>query len=99
MAGGSHTNFDEGAFTAGALGGAGLLASVVGAGIANFREHQRNRRIQLSAATLQHALHLSEALRVRERTAQDAIIAAQRLTIARLESERAIARVRSLARR
>ena len=37
MAGGSHTNFNTSAFTVGAVGGAGLIAGALGAGLANYR--------------------------------------------------------------
>lgn len=101
MTGGSHTNFDERAFSAGALSGAGLLASALGAGLQNYRDLQARRFAAWNASQLRTALDLSEMLRAREHQqlrAKDAVITAQRLTIARLERQQAIARARSLPR-
>lgn len=101
MAGGSHTNFDEGAFTAGAVGGAGLLAGALAQGLANYRAQQERKWSNWNVTALRSALDLSEALRAREHAAlraKDAVIAAQRLTIARLERQKAIALARSQRR-
>lgn len=101
MAGGSHTHFNESAFTVGAVSGAGLLAGAVGAGLANYRAAQERKWSNWNVTALCGALDLSEALRAREQAAsraKSAVIAAQRLTIARLERERAIALVRSRTR-
>jgi hypothetical protein len=101
MAGGSHTNFDESAFTVGALSGAGILAGALGAGLANYRAAQERKWMAWNATALRGALDLSEALRARELSAsraKDAVIAAQRLTIARLKRQQAIALVRSRQR-
>jgi hypothetical protein len=102
MAGGSHTNFNERAFTVGAVSGAGLLTTALGAGLANYRADQERRWARWNATALRSALDLSEQLRAREHAVsrrKDAVIAAQKLTIARLERERAIARARSLGRK
>jgi uncharacterized protein HemX len=101
MAGGSHTNFDEHAFTVGALSGAGIIAGALGAGIANYRAAQQRRFAYWNAVTLRAALDLSEQLRTREHASlrsKAAIITAQRVTIARLESQLAIAQARSRRR-
>lgn len=101
MAGGSHTNFNEQAFTVGAVSGAGLLAGAVGAGLANYRAAQDRKWSAWNVTALRGALDLSEALRAREQAAsraKSAVIAAQRSTIARLEREKAIALVRSRPR-
>jgi hypothetical protein len=66
MAGGSHTNFNTASFTTGALSGAGALASALGAGFANFRAAQAQRRETWAGWTikqLRRALDLSEAFR------------------------------------
>jgi hypothetical protein len=44
MARGSHTGFDQVAFTVGAIGGAGTIAGAVGVGIRNFQAQRRERR-------------------------------------------------------
>jgi hypothetical protein len=101
MAGGSHTAFDEQAFTVGAVAGVGTLAGALGAGLANYRAVQARRYANWNATALRGALDLSELLREREHTAsraKDAIIAAQRLTIARLERQQAIALVNNRRR-
>lgn len=101
MAGGSHTNFNAEAFGAGAIGGAGLIAGALATGLANYRAQQERRFANWNAAALRSALDLSEALRAREHAAlraKDAVIVAQRLTIARLERQQAIALARSQRR-
>ena len=102
MAGGSHTNFNADSFSTGAVAGAGLLASALGAGLANYRAQQERKWAGWNATALRGALDLSEALRAREHAAlrsKNAIIAAQRVMIARLESELVIERARSLRRK
>jgi hypothetical protein len=66
MVGGGHTNFNTASFTTGALSGAGALASAFGAGFANFRAAQAQRRENWAGWTieqLRRALDLSEAFR------------------------------------
>jgi hypothetical protein len=46
MAGGSHTRFDQAAFTVGAIGGAATIAGAVGVGIRNFQAQRRERRVR-----------------------------------------------------
>lgn len=104
MAGGSHTDFDTGAFSTGAVAGAGLIAGALAQGLVNYRAQQERRWANWNVTALRGALDLSEALRSREQTAlrsKNAIIVAQRVTIARLESELVIerARARSLRRK
>jgi hypothetical protein len=41
--GDSHTNFDAGAFTVGAIGGAATIAGAIGAGISNLAAARRER--------------------------------------------------------
>jgi hypothetical protein len=101
MAGDSHTNFNESAFSAGAIGGAGLLASALVAGLANYRAELARQRVRWNATALRSALDLSEQMRARDHAAlrsKNAIITAQRVTIARLESQLAIAQARSRRR-
>ncbi|HEX7883543.1 MAG TPA: hypothetical protein VF499_12480 [Afipia sp.] len=86
--GGSHTNFDASAFTAGAVGGAMTIAGAIGAGIANVRAQRQAAFADWNSRQLRAALELSEALRA----PQHRINQAQRLTIVRLERERAVAR-------
>jgi hypothetical protein len=43
MAGDSHTNFDQQAFTVGAIGGAATIAGAIGAGICNLAAARRAR--------------------------------------------------------
>jgi hypothetical protein len=66
MAGGSHTNFDTGAFSVGAFGGAVTLASALAAGIANLRAVRDTDYLTWTADTLRRALRLSELFRARE---------------------------------
>ncbi|MCC8962470.1 hypothetical protein H8A95_09125 [Bradyrhizobium sp. Pear76] len=88
MVGGSHTNFNAGAFTAGAVGGALTIAGAIGAGIANVRAQRQAAFADWNERQLRAALNLSEALRAREHR----INQAQQLTIARLQREHAVAR-------
>jgi hypothetical protein len=46
MAGGSHTRFDQAAFTVGAIGGAATIAGAIGVGIRNFQAQRRERRVR-----------------------------------------------------
>jgi len=46
MAGGSHTDFDQAAFTVGAIGGAAAIAGAIGVGIRNFQAQRRERRVR-----------------------------------------------------
>ena len=94
-AGDSHTNFDATAFGVGAVAGATTIAGALGAGLANVRA-ERQAFASWGEKQLRAALDLSEALRGREHR----IIRAQRITIARLERERATVRaIRHLSHR
>jgi hypothetical protein len=66
MAGGSHTNFDVGAFSVGAIGGAGVLANALAAGIVNLRRASETDSMAWSVGSLRRALRLSELFRARE---------------------------------
>jgi hypothetical protein len=46
MAGGSHTDFDQAAFTIGAIGGAAAIAGAIGVGIRNFQAQRQRRRVR-----------------------------------------------------
>ena|SRR5882724_10582267 len=94
MAGDSHTAFDAGAFTVGAIGGAATIAGALGAGLANFRTQRQSAFADWQEHQLRAALELSEAFRENDQR----IILAQRITISRLRSRRAIERARSLRR-
>jgi hypothetical protein len=59
MAGDSHTNFNSGAFTAGAVGGALTIAGGIVAGAQNVLAARR----EMTIADLQALLDMSEALR------------------------------------
>ena len=62
-AGGSHTNFDSGAFSVGAVGSAAALAGALAAGFQNYRQAQRDRWANWTVAQLQSALDCSETMR------------------------------------
>jgi uncharacterized protein HemX len=101
MAGGSHTAFDTGAFTTGALSGAGVLASAFGAGLTRFRETQARRWTGWTIEQLRAALECSELFRARERETSQAlrrVIETQRTQIARLERELATERAHNRRR-
>ena len=91
MAGDSHTNFDVGAFTIGAVGGAATIAGAIGAGIANVRAQRQSTFADWQERELRVALELSEAFRANDHR----IIRAQRVTIARLERREATRRAHS----
>lgn len=94
--GGSHTNFNTAAFGVGAVAGAATIAGALGAGLANVRAERQAFAGWSEEKQLRAALDLSEALRGREHR----IIREQRITIARLERERATVRaIRHLSRR
>ncbi|MCK1341010.1 hypothetical protein IVB38_34595 [Bradyrhizobium sp. 38] len=63
MAGGSHTNFDPGAFTVGAAGGALSIAGAVAAGVQNYVAARAERWAAWTLEQLRCALDLSESLR------------------------------------
>lgn len=67
VVGGSHTAFDTGAFTVGAVGGAGLLAGAVGAGLANFRAAQAERYQRMTVEACWSAMDYYEAQLARAR--------------------------------
>jgi len=46
MAGGSHTGFEQTAFSVGAIGGAATIAGAIGVGIRNFQAQRQQRRIR-----------------------------------------------------
>jgi hypothetical protein len=94
VSGDSHTNFDAGAFTVGALGGAATIAGALGAGLANLRAAQARRWESWTVTQLIAALELSEALRENDHR----IKRARSITIARLRSQRAIERAHCLQR-
>jgi hypothetical protein len=62
----SHTGFNSSAFTVVAIGGAGVLASALAAGIANLRRCRENEYMSWTAAALRRALRVSELFRARE---------------------------------
>ncbi|MEH2536479.1 hypothetical protein [Bradyrhizobium sp. AZCC 1699] len=88
MAGGSHTNFESTAFSVGAVAGAATIAGALGAGLADLRAQRAAANAGWREHQLRAALELSELLRRREHR----VNRAQRITIARFERERAIAR-------
>jgi hypothetical protein len=59
MAGGSHANFDGGAFTAGAIGGSSLIAGALVAGVTNALQ----RRQPTLEEQLRTELHCEQLLR------------------------------------
>lgn len=64
--GGSHTNFNTGAFSAGAFGGALSLGGAVAQGLSNGLQVIRQQRQQAwNEATWERALQLSELLHKR----------------------------------
>jgi hypothetical protein len=79
--GGSHTNFDAGAFTGGALTGSGLIAGALIVGVTNHVARVRAEREQAWVeADWQRALALSELLRKRDhQRARDAEAEAAKL--------------------
>lgn len=50
MAGGSHTNFNTGAFGVGAVSGAGILAVALASGVANARAVNREHAVYRAIA-------------------------------------------------
>jgi hypothetical protein len=88
MATDSHTNWNPTTFSVGAVGGAAMIAGALGAGLANVRAQRQAAFSRWNEDQLLAALELSEALRANEHR----IMRAQRITIARLERERATAR-------
>jgi hypothetical protein len=88
MAGDSHTNFNSGAFGVGAFAGATTIAGALVAGVANLRAQRQERWHGWTPTQLIAALNLSEAFRKNDHR----IMRAQRITIARLERERATVR-------
>lgn len=50
MAGGSHTDFNVGSFSAGAVSGAGILAAALASGVANARATQRDHAVHRAIA-------------------------------------------------
>lgn len=67
-AGDSHTGFNSGAFTAGAVGGASVLAAAVGAGLENARQQSwaRWNRKALEAAAELNGLRNNRVVRMLE---------------------------------
>lgn len=63
--GGSHTNFESAAFSAGAVGGALSIAGALAAGVQNYTRAQRNSWDGWTIEQLRRALECSEALRLR----------------------------------
>jgi hypothetical protein len=63
MAGDSHTNFNETAFTLGAMSGATLLAGAMVAGVQNGLNRNRMAWNMWTTDQLRKGLELSEALR------------------------------------
>lgn len=63
MAGDSHTGFNAGAFTVGAVGGAATIAGALGAGWANYRAAQQDRWAGWAIDELRTALDCSETMR------------------------------------
>lgn len=59
----SHTNFDSGTFTAGALTGAGLLAGALVAGLQAILQANREACARWTRGQLEKAYNLSELLR------------------------------------
>jgi hypothetical protein len=101
MAGGSHTNFNSKAFSVGAVSGAGLLASALGAGINNYRAVMKARYANWNAEALRSGLELSELLRAKEHKmlhAKDREIADLRLANARLKADLARTKMQRLGR-
>ena len=86
--GDSHTNFDAGAFTVGAVGGAATIAGAVGAGIANFAAARRERSaadaVQSGNGTIRWLQRRVDHQRL-ELMRRDATIRDQTMTIRELE--------------
>jgi predicted amino acid dehydrogenase len=85
MAGDSHTNFDAGAFTAGAVGGAATIAGAIGVGIANFAAGRRERGVLQSRDATIFRLEQRIANQRTELGRRDATIRDQALTIRELD--------------
>jgi hypothetical protein len=94
VAGDSHTNFDVGAFSIGAVGGAATIAGAIGAGIANVRAQRQSTFADWQERELRAALELSEAFRANDQR----IIRAQAVTIARFERKEATQRAHTRLR-
>jgi hypothetical protein len=88
MTGGSHTNFDSQAFTAGAIGGASLLAGAMVAGLRNAAGIRRDRNTQV-AVSVRDDIIAQMQRRVNNQRAElrrrDATIADQALHIKELQ--------------
>lgn len=95
--GGSHTGFNQSAFTAGAVGGALSIAGALVAGAANARRLQVEERDLGTREMALACIRIERDIREREWKASQTVIQAQRVTIARLESE--LARERAITAR
>jgi hypothetical protein len=88
MAGGSHTNFDQQAFTVGAIGGAATIAGALVAGVTNIAAGRRERGVR-DALQSRDAVICSLRRRIdNQRTElgrRDATIRDQALTIRELD--------------
>ena len=98
VVGGSHTNFDSGAFGAGAVGGALGLSGALAAGIANYRAACAATYDRFEADQLRAFLHHSELMRARDQILMGREI--QRLTRenARLRKDSVVTAARRLPR-
>ena len=101
MSGGSHVNFDTGAFGLGAAGGALTLAGALVAGAQNVAMAAEADFMAWSLDEARKGLHLSEQLRARDRATLLQAVAelnASRGRNGRLERDLAVMRARQLPR-
>jgi hypothetical protein len=88
VAGDSHTKFDAGAFTVGAVGGAATIAGAVGVGIVNFANSCRERGVIDALNSRDTTILQLERRIANQRTElgrRDATIRSQAMTIRELD--------------
>lgn len=90
--GGSHTGFNQSAFTAGAVGGALSIAGALVAGATNASRRLQEERNLVSREMALSCIRFERELREREWSASQTVIKAQRLTIERMATELACER-------
>lgn len=97
MAGGSHTDFDSGAFTLGAAGGAATIAGAMVAGWQNYRAAQADRWHGWNAEQMRRALDYTDSMLIVRTDERDAAI--RRIAeLERFESNRSFIVKRERAR-